>query len=507
MNRQLRLENHMDGGVLTHLEVLDSITTVDVVVVGAGPAGIATSVALKRAGVTSFLVLEREAAVGGVWRDNTYPGAACDVPSFLYSFSFETNPNWSRVFAPQAEIRDYLAHCVRKYDLEKHIRCGTEVIRLAFDESRSDWIVTTSTGLVIRARVVLTAAGQLNRPAMPMPPGIEGFAGVHFHSARWKHDVELRGKSVAVIGAGASAIQVVPHVAQIAAHLTVLQRSPPWVVPKPDRSYSEGEKWRYRHLPLLARWSRTRFYWSYEHGHPKVIAGSKLNKAMETAARANIDKTVRDPALRRIVTPDYPLGCKRILLSNDWYPALTRDNVTVTDRSIERVTASGIVTSDGVERPADVIIFCTGFKSTEFLLPMDIVGRDGRRLHDVWKDGAEAYRGSTVPGFPNLFMIYGPNTTVPSSAIFMIECQVNYALKFVRRILRDGLLFDVRPEPMRRFNDMIQRRAQAYAWMSSCNNWFKSASGKLVNNWPSPTLKFFWLTRFLDARNYRITRR
>jgi cation diffusion facilitator CzcD-associated flavoprotein CzcO len=342
---------------------------------------------------------------------------------------------------------------------------------------------------------------------MPDLPGIENFRGDLFHSARWKHGIDLAGMSVAVIGAGASAIQIVPHVAKIASRLTVLQRSPPWVMPKADRPYSAGERWRFANLPFLARLSRAKLYWSYERGHSKVIAGSKLNKAMESAARAIIDKVVKDSALRRVVTPDYPLGCKRILLSDDWYTTLTRDNVTVTDSSIMRVTAGGIVTADGVEHPADIVICCTGFKSTEFLLPIEITGRGGQRLHDLWKDGAEAYRGSTVPGFPNLFMIYGPNTTVPGSAIFMIECQVNYVLKFVKRILRDGLVFDVRPEPMRRFNAMIQRRAQPYAWMSGCNNWFKSASGKLVNNWPWPTLKFFWLTRFLDARNYRITRR
>jgi cation diffusion facilitator CzcD-associated flavoprotein CzcO len=260
-------------------------------------------------------------------------------------------------------------------------------------------------------------------------------------------------------------------------------------MPKPDRPYSATEKQRLARLPLLARLLRAQFYWSYERGHAKVIAGSKLNKAMEETARGIIEKTVKDPALRRIVTPDYPLGCKRILLSNDWYPALVKDNVTVTAQAIERVTPTTIVTRDGAEHPADVIIFCTGFKSTEFLLPIEIVGRDGARLHEVWKDGAEAYRGSTVPGFPNLFMIYGPNTTVPSSAIFMIECQTNYVLKFVKRILKEKLLFDVKREPMRQFNETIQRRAQAYAWMSSCNNWFKTASGKLVNNWPSPTLR------------------
>ncbi|WP_201449710.1 NAD(P)/FAD-dependent oxidoreductase [Bradyrhizobium sp. Ai1a-2] len=490
---------------MTSLELDSQATTVDAVVIGAGPGGIATSVALKRAGVKSFLILERESKIGGVWRDNTYPGAACDVPSFLYSFSFEMNTQWSKVFAPQAEIRDYLERCVEKYGLRRHILCDTEVVRLGFDETTSRWIVTTATGKVIKTSVVLTAVGQLNRPAVPKLSGIETFSGPHFHSARWDHHVELEGKSVAVIGAGASAIQVVPHVAKIAARLTVFQRSPPWVMPKPDRAYSDSEKWRFKWLPLLARASRAKLYWSYERGHDKVIAGTKLNKAMEVTARAIIAK-IKDPALRKTVTPDYPLGCKRILLSNEWYPALAQDNVKVTAEGIERVTPTAIVTKDGGKHPVDAIIYCTGFKSTEFLLPMEIVGRDNKRLHDIWKDGAEAYRGSSVPGFPNLFMIYGPNTTVPSSAIFMIECQVNYVIKFVKRILRDELVFEVKREPMRRFNEMIQHRAQRYAWMSSCNNWFKSASGKLVNNWPSPTLKFFLLTRVLDAQNYQITR-
>jgi len=497
----------VDGGGLTDTEAKTLVTTVDVVVIGAGPAGIATSVALKRAGLTSFLVLEREASVGGVWRDNIYPGAACDVPSLLYSFSFETNTQWSKVFAPQPEIRAYLERCVDKYGLREHIRFNTEVIRLSYNEADAVWSVYTSDAGVIRTLTVLTAVGQLNRPSTPTLPGIENFEGSAFHSARWRGDVELKGKSVAVVGTGASAIQIVPHIAQIAARLMVFQRSPPWVMPKPDRSYLENEKRRFKRVPLLARMLRARLWWSYESGHGKVIAGTKVNKAMETAGRRIIAENVRDPQLRNMLTPDYPLGCKRILLSNDWYPALVRDNVTVIGDAIERITAKGVVTADGTEHPVDVIIFCTGFKSTEFLLPMEVVGRAGKRLHDLWRDGAEAYRGTTVPGFPNLFMIYGPNTTVPSSAIFMIECQVNYVLKFVKRILRDGLVFDVRPEPMRRFNAAIQRQAAGYAWMSSCNNWFKSASGKLVNNWPAPTRKFFWLTRFLDASNYQITRR
>jgi cation diffusion facilitator CzcD-associated flavoprotein CzcO len=489
------------------LEVSGSIKMADVVVIGAGPAGIAASVALKKAGIKSFFVLEREAAIGGVWRDNTYPGAACDVPSFLYSFSFEPNTQWSRVFAPQSEIRAYLEHCVEKYDLRQHICCGTEVVRLRFDEEKSCWLIFTSTGGVFVSPIVLTAVGQLNRPSMPKLEGLEQFGGAAFHSARWDHSVDLKSKSVAVVGTGASAIQVVPHVAKLAARLTLFQRSPPWVVAKPDRPYSSDEKSRFKRLPFLARLSRFKFYWSYERGHTKVIAGTKLNKEMEEAALAIIDKTITNPNLKKMVTPDYPLGCKRILLSNDWYPALSRDNVTVVADGIEKLTPTSMTTKDGVEYPVDVVIFCTGFKSTEFLLPIEIIGRGGERLHDVWKDGAEAYRGSTVPGFPNLFMIYGPNTTVPSSAIFMIECQVDYVLKFVKRILRDKLLFDVKREPMRKFNDAIQRRAQSYAWMSSCNNWFKTASGKLVNNWPSPTLRFFLLTRMLDARNYRITRR
>jgi cation diffusion facilitator CzcD-associated flavoprotein CzcO len=497
----------VDGAVLTDTVAASLVTTVDVVVIGAGPAGIAASVALKRAGVKSFLVLERETSVGGVWRDNTYPGAACDVPSFLYSFSFETNTQWSKVFAPQAEIKAYLESCVHKYGLQEHIRCNTEVIRLSYNEADAGWTLYTSNAGAIRAVTVLTAVGQLNRPSMPKLAGMEHFEGASFHSARWRHDVDLKGKSIAVVGTGASAIQIVPHVAQIAARLTLFQRSPPWVMPKPDRLYSPDEKKRLKRLPLLARIRRAKLWWSYESGHGKVIAGTKVNKAMEAAARAFIAEKVRDPQLQRLLTPDYPLGCKRILLSNDWYPALVRENVTVIGEAIERVTAKGVVTKDGIEHPVDVVIFCTGFKSTEFLLPMEVVGCKGTRLHDLWKDGAEAYRGTTVPGFPNLFMIYGPNTTVPSSAIFMIECQVNYVLKFVKRILRDGLVFDVRPEPMRRFNEAIQRQAAGYAWMSSCNNWFKSASGKLVNNWPGPTRKFFWLTRFLDASNYRIKQR
>jgi len=293
----------VDGGGLTDTEAKTLVTTVDVVVIGAGPAGIATSVALKRAGLTSFLVLEREASIGGVWRDNIYPGAACDVPSLLYSFSFETNTQWSKVFAPQPEIRAYLERCVDKYGLREHIRFNTEVIRLSYNEADAVWSVYTSDAGVIRTLTVLTAVGQLNRPSTPTLPGIENFEGSAFHSARWRGDVELKGKSVAVVGTGASAIQIVPHIAQIAARLMVFQRSPPWVMPKPDRSYLENEKRRFKRVPLLARMLRARLWWSYESGHGKVIAGTKVNDRMNAPTRAMI--TVA--AIGSKVLPSTPL--------------------------------------------------------------------------------------------------------------------------------------------------------------------------------------------------------
>ncbi len=474
-----------------------SSATPTVAILGAGVSGLCMGMQLLRAGISSFTIFEKSDRVGGTWWDNQYPGAACDVPSHFYCYSFEPNPDWTRKFSPQAEIQRYLAHCAEKYALLPHIRFRTEVAGASFDERAGVWRIRTGDGEEVTANVLVSGVGQLNRPHVPDLPGLSDFEGVSFHSARWNHAHDLTGKNVAVIGNGASAIQFIPPVAKKARKLTIFQRSPNWCVPRGDYAYSERAKRMFRAFPWLMRLYRWFFYWQLEKNFFAFRGEGRIARGFETGARGWLEQSVADPKLREVLTPDYRVGCKRILIDDDFYPALARPNVEIETGEIGRITRDAIETKDGKRHPVDTLILATGFESTSFLAPMQIEGLGGRKLEEVWRPGAEAYLGVAVSGFPNFFLLYGPNTNLGhNSIIFMIECQVGYAVRCIRDLARRGLRWlDVRADAQERYNSRIQSELSHTAWAAGCKSWYKTASGKVTNNWSSFTLRYWWQTR------------
>ncbi|GAB2866562.1 NAD(P)/FAD-dependent oxidoreductase [Actinocorallia aurea] len=469
---------------------------VRVAIVGAGFGGIGLAIRLKQEGIGPVLLLEKADGIGGTWRDNTYPGAACDVPSHVYSFSFERKPDWSRRFGEQSEILQYLHHCVRKYGIEP--RLNTEVHEAVFQDGR--WLLTTSRGTV-RADVVVSATGQLNRPAVPDLPGLETFAGKAFHSARWDHDHDLTGRDVAVIGTGASAIQFVPHLAEKAARLTVYQRSAPWVVAKSDRTYGRWEHRLFAAVPAVQDLNRAMLYTLLESRALGFVSWPALLKTMERSSLRMLREEILDPELRRKLTPDYPLGCKRVLISDEYYPALRRPHVEVVTDAVKEVRPEGIVTADGTLRRADTLVFGTGFRATEFLAPMRVTGRDGAALDDAWRDGAEAHLGIAVHGFPNLYLLYGPNTNLGhSSIVYMIESQIAYILGCVR----SGRVLEVRREAQSRFTAAMRERSKRSVWTAGCDSWYLTEDGRNTNNWPGYTFAYRRATRRPDPADFHV---
>ena len=468
-----------------------------IAILGAGISGICTGIALKRAGIDTFTIYEKSDKLGGTWLDNSYPGAACDVPSPLYSFSFEPNPDWTRMFSPQPEIRAYLEHCAEKYDVKRHIRFGVEMAGATFDEARSTWHLRTAAGEEIEADVVVSGTGQLNRPHVPDLPGLADFEGTQFHSARWNHGHDLAGEHVVVIGNGASAIQFIPEIAKTAAKVTILQRSANWIVPRMDRAFTDKTKENFRRFPFLLKALRWLVYSQLEMRFFAFRRDSWLSKRMEKGCRQYLEEQIADPTLREILTPDYPVGCKRVLVSDDYYQALSRPNVEVVTSPIERIARDGVRTRDGRVHEADALIFATGFETTSFLAPMSIEGRGGKKLEELWRDGAEAYLGLAVSGFPNLFLLYGPNTNLGhNSIIFMIECQVNYVTRLIRRLFaRDLPCLDVSAEAQARYNADLQRDLAKTSWAAGCSSWYKTASGKVTNNWSGFTVDYWNRTR------------
>ncbi len=483
-----------------------AVKTVQIAILGTGMGGLCMAAQLRRAGIDSFVMIEKAGEIGGTWRDNIYPGSGCDVPSHLYSFSFEPKVDWSRKFALQPEILDYMKQVARKYGLRPFIRFNTEVAEARFDEAERLWRIRTTTGEEITANVVVSGTGQLNRPAYPKIAGLETFAGKAFHSARWDYDVDLTDKNVAVIGNGASAIQFVPEIAPKAKKLTIFQRSANWIVPKPDRPYTEFEKRMFRRFPWLVKLHRYQIYLTLERNFLAFIQGSFFGKLFERASRKEIETHIKDPELAKKLTPDYPAGCKRILLSNDWFPTMARPNVDVETSHIAKVTPEGLVTEDGVTHKADVIIYSTGFETTTFLAPMKIVGRGGRDLNEVWAKGAEAHRGVAVAGFPNFFILYGPNTNLGhNSIIFMLECQVNYILQCIEALRSPKVKsIEVRKEAEDAFNRELQKDMQRTVWAAGCSSWYKTAEGKVTNNWSTFTMRYWWQMRHPDFAEYAL---
>ncbi len=476
-----------------------------ILIVGAGFGGLCMAMQLKRAGIESFTIVEKADRIGGTWRDNIYPGAACDSPSFVYCFSFEQKTDWSRKWAPQPEILDYIEHCARKYDLHPHIRFGTEVASARFDADAGTWRVRTTGGDELEAEILVNGTGQLNRPAFPMLAGLDDFAGVTFHSARWRRDVDLRGKRVAVIGNAASAIQFVPQIAPAVERLYVFQRSANWMLAKNDREYGARERWIFAHVPLAARLYRWWLWFGFESRFPVFRRNRFFSRVVTQYADRAMREHVSDPELQRALVPDYPIGGKRILISDEYYQTLTRDNVQVVTASIDRIRDDGIVTRDGASYPVDVIILATGFESTSFLAPMHVEGLGGRSLTDAWEAGAEAYLGLTVAGFPNFFMLYGPNTNLGhNSILFMIECQVRYVMECVQALASRRLKsLDVRPQAMRAYNEWLNGILEATVWARTGKSWYKRADGRITNNWSGTTVEYWWRTRHVDWRAYR----
>ncbi|HUJ57916.1 MAG TPA: NAD(P)/FAD-dependent oxidoreductase [Kofleriaceae bacterium] len=472
------------------------------VVVGAGFSGLCAGIELKRAGIHDFVILEKASRVGGTWRENTYPGAACDIPSHLYSYSFEPNPRWSRAYGEQAEILAYLEHCADKYGLRPHLRFDEPVHAATFDEATALWRIETGR-TTLHARALLLGNGALHIPQLPDIPGRTTFAGRSFHSARWDHGYELAGKRVAVIGTGASAIQFVPQIAPKAAELHVFQRTPPWIVPKRDRVMSEAERWMFEHVPGAHYLRRTGLYWLMESRVLGFAYAPKLLELAERLVKRSIAEQVADPALRARLTPDYRLGCKRVLISNDYYAALQRDNVELVTDAIRSITPRGVLTADGREREVDAIIYGTGFRVTEYLSSVRIVGRGGVELNDAWRTTLRNYLGITVSGFPNLFLLMGPNTGLGhNSMIFMIEAQARYATRALAAMRDRKLAFiDVRPEVEQAFRADLSRKMKNTVWTSGCTSWYQTPDGE-VFLWPGATVDYWRRTRRVELADY-----
>jgi cation diffusion facilitator CzcD-associated flavoprotein CzcO len=484
-----------------------SESDISVVIIGAGASGLCMAVELKRAGYDRITIIEKSNRVGGTWNDNRYPGAGCDVMSHLYCYSFEPNSEWSRRFPLQPEIQRYFEMCADKYDLYRHIRFGTEIASASFDDKRGEWTVRTTTGEQIIARVLVSGTGQLNRPHVPELSHLATFRGKAFHSARWGSDEDVVSKRLALIGSGASAIQIVPEIAKRATHLSVFQRTPSYVIKRNDRPYYDVEKWAFRHVPLVRKAYRAGIYSSLELRFFGLLQGSLLSKAARWMALRNLASEVSDIELRNKLTPDYPPGCKRILISDDFYRAMSEPHVDLVTSAIDRATPDGLVTRDGQRHVVDTIVFATGFETTTFLAPMSITGRAGLSLEEAWQNGAEAHKGVVVSGFPNLFLLYGPNTNLGhNSILFMVECQVRYAMGCIRELdKRRARFIEARRDAMDRFNVKLQADLSKTAWAAGCQSWYKTDSGKITNNWSGLTLDYWWRTRKPDLSELDIT--
>jgi cation diffusion facilitator CzcD-associated flavoprotein CzcO len=497
-----------------------SAQLVDHLIVGAGFAGLAAAIKLQEAGERDFVVIEKDSDVGGTWHINTYPGAECDVPSQLYSYSFALNPDWSKVYSPQPEIWAYTRRVAEDAGVLDRFVFDTAVVDASWDEAAQRWRVTT-TGGEYAARTIISGSGGLSEPRVPDIDGIESFQGEVFHSARWDHDIDLSGKRVAVIGTGASAIQLVPELQRIlqetGGHLDVYQRTPNWIIPRNERRFTRIEKAAFKHVPGLQRAARGLVYATLEARAPAFTRFPALLKVVESQCKKNIAKAIKDPELVAKVTPSYRAGCKRILISNAWYPALAADNVELITDPITKVTGNAVVTagpstSSGqsvTERPIDVLVVATGFYVTEPPIAQHITGRDGRTLADVWGEaGMAAYKGTTIHGFPNLFQIVGPNTALGhSSMIYIIESQVRYVVEAARTMRREGLA-TVEPtaEAQAVWTAEVQERMKPTVWTTGgCASWYLDKFGNNTTLWPGQTFTFRQRLSKFDVESYDVT--
>ncbi len=471
-------------------------------IIGAGFAGIGMGIQLRRAGIENFTIFEKTGGISGTWYDNTYPGAACDVPSHLYSYSFAKKTDWSRIYAPQAEIRAYVEDCARRFGVSGHVRLNTAITAAHYDDDKQLWQIITQDGEKIRARFLISASGPLNIPAIPPIEGLDDFSGPVFHSARWRHDVDMRGKRVAIIGSAASAIQIAPKLAGKTAHLDIFQRTANYIMPRRDRAYKAWEKTLWRTFPFLFSLKRawmafSRDMWTFR----AFRKNSLLARLFTRLSIASMHDIVHAPQLRAQLTPPYQLGCKRILLSDDYYQTLLRADVALHTDGIARITAHGIETKNGADIAADIIIMATGFEATSFMKGLCITGANGKDLHQTLAHRMSAYRGVSYPGFPNFFTILGPNTGLGhSSMILIIEAQIGYILKCIQQT-KNGAL-DVRAEAESRYTRAINKAMKNMVWAGSCSSWYKAKDGSIPTLWPHSTAAFARLMAKPDFQDY-----
>lgn len=466
------------------------VSRVEIAVIGAGFSGLGMAIKLLERGEKSFIVLERGHDVGGTWRENHYPGCACDIPAHLYSYSFAQNADWSRLFAPQKEIYEYLKDCARRYRVAHHVRFGIEVTRAAFDEKAALWRLHSGAALVAEARFLVLGIGALHRPQYPSITHLQAYMGRTFHSAEWDHSCDLAGKKVAVIGTGASAIQFVPQIAPLAEQLFVIQRTPPWIMPKPDVIFSSAWRAAFRRFPPLKWLLRGLIYTYLERSAKGYLDPTPATEAFaKQQALDHLDQQVHDPRVRKALTPDYQIGCKRVLISNDYLPTFNRPNVELVTARIQEATATGLRLGDGRLLDVDCIVYGTGFRVSDALSPMVVIGRGGRVLNDEWADGARAYLGVSVHGYPNMFMLMGPNTGLGhNSMIYMIETQVHHALDAIRLAReQQGRMIEVRADVLDRFDREVQSKLSHSVWASGCKSWYVGPSGRNASIWPDRT--------------------
>lgn len=476
-------------------------------IIGAGPGGLALGILLVRAGFHDFTIFDREPDVGGTWRINTYPGLACDVKSHLYSYSFDLNAHWSRLWSGQPEILDYFQRCADEHGLRPHLKLNTEIRSARWDEVTQRWCLTTADSEEHHFNIVVSAVGLFTRPLLPDLVEEEPFTGTVMHSSRWDHSIILEGARVAVLGTGSTASQLIPELAQVAGKLYSVQRSPTWILPKPDRPYTRRERWIFARIPFAKKLYRTRLWLRSESNISVIEHGSAKTREFTAIALDLLEKTVGDRELRRKLTPDHPMGCKRLVFSSDYLPALTQPNVEVLTSPARCLRARSLVTEDGTEREVDVVVCATGYAAADYLGELDVTGEPGEcgaTLREVWQDGAHAYLGMAVPGFPNFFMLYGPNTNVGSnSVIFMLEAQARYIVRALKYMRRKGKTYiAVRPSALAEFVGRIDEWMTGTVWTTQCSNYFRAANGRVVTQWPRSARSFWEMTRRFNAADY-----
>ena len=478
-------------------------------IVGAGFAGLVAALRLKKSGRNSFVIFERNSEVGGTWRDNIYPGCACDVASPLYSFADEPNLEWERLYSSQPEILNYIKMVVGKNDLEKHLQYDTEIVEACFSKEEGHWKVRDAQGRTVTVGMLILGIGPLNRPNIPNFPGRTDFKGKQFHSSDWDKSCDLRGKKVAVIGTGASAIQIVPAIASIVKNLMIFQRTPAWITPRIDKSFSQKKHKAWKKFPFLLRWQREKIFWLNEFLGLGFIGKDRINLIMKRYGLRRIEKQVKDPEIRKKLTPNYKIGCKRILKSDDYYPVFNQPHVSLVTDPIERFVPEGII-AGGMIYPLDVVICATGFEVADFNINLKIVGLNGLDLVEKWKaTGPEAYFGTTVNGFPNLALILGPNTGLGhNSVVHMMESQIHYVMQYIQRLekVEKGSYFDVKADVQNNYNQRLQEQLEGTVWNSGCRSWYLNGAGKNTTIFPRLNVTFRKLLKRFDGSNYHLVK-